>query len=200
VAFSETNDHLGLAIGDTTQRIRLDKTSLRLSLDAVDSSMSALVPAVEGTWAQIRPANPTFGRYSGAWSHPLVGDYETLRTKFATRCIGGALDPALGVAFDAAALINIRSPLGEIDIEYGVVTAHELAERVADSDIGLLGTTSDDRPGQVVDESSLPPVSAFYDFRVTPRRRVSSADAVISLFSEIESTASRLVSQVSTTL
>lgn len=199
VAFTDNPDHAGIAVETPHQRLRFDRQRLRLSTDDHNASIQPLGHALEGLWTTVQPHNAVFRRYNAAWTYPVSRDYEMARKALTDRCLVADFAPR-ATAFDAAVLIDLKTDTGKYQFEFGIVTASELVERLAEPDLGLMGTTDEDRPPIKVAKETLAPVSAFFDVRGEFRARLGSPQDALSMYQAVEQEVSRLVTAVGATL
>lgn len=200
VAFTDDPDHAGIAVESEFQRLRFDRQYLRIATEDRTARVEALGSALEGLWQLVEPQNVVLRRYFGAWSFALPGaDYDTTRRAFATRCIGADLGPRARGA-DAAALVDVQSDFGTLQLEFGLVTAPELAERLAEPRMGMMHVSAADRQPLQIDPDLLDAVSLFVAVRGTSRIPLGGPSALVGGYKDVEQLVNELVTGIGGTL
>jgi len=199
VAFTDTQEAFGIALGTPSQRLQLDRRSLQIGLLDPGASVLELQPALVGLWEVIVPAKVILQSYRAAWSVPLTAEYEAARRTLTERSLASSFDAGVE-AFDCACLVDVRTPVGELQLEFGVVTADEIAERLKTTGLGMTPTGEGDRDPYRTDASHFPQVSLFVDVRGEIRRPIGESSEVASALERIERQVGELVLAIAQTL
>jgi hypothetical protein len=200
LSFTDTPEHAGVAVGRKEQRLRIDRSSLRLMLGSPECDVQELASTVAGVWSALEPDGAAMSFYRGAWSAPLDLPYEETRRRLTERSAGTQFGD-LGVAYDSATLLNIKA--GQLDgsFEFGVVTREELATRLNDPNMGMLGRSAAEGRGPIdLSGRELPEVSLFVDVGATVQVHLKNDVEAISAFEAVERTVAQLVTALQETL
>jgi hypothetical protein len=197
--FTDAPDHTGIAVNAGFERVRLDRETLRLSVESPTAEFAALERPLEGTWATIEPKNVVLTNFYSVWTIPLERDYEDARRALTARTLPVKLGEGER-AFDCAALVEIETLHGVYGFEFGVVTAEELVERLKTTQMGLMRSSSQNRPEYVLPLEDAPPVSLFLDVGGMFRKPIRSHSGLIKELGSIEQEISRLVTAIGRTL
>jgi hypothetical protein len=196
VAFSDTRDHIGVALLNKNIRLVVHRSGMILE-DAVaaEAGVSSLTPAVEGIWPVLEPKSVVLRSASLAWSFDLDGvDYNEARASFARQASGVTAWPLGFRAIDASALMDLEGPNYSAQVEWGIVSDTELAERITEPKAGRMSANRPAAKASAVNVEELPPTSLFVDLTVGADR-----SEVISDTSGIEA-AIRFVDTVGTSI
>lgn len=139
VSFLDENDRVGLAIGNMAQRLESDRFGVSLKLASRTAKAESLLLALSGTLDVMNRPGPRLHLYRGSWSVDVSTSYEDACRSLAGHLPGARSLDLLGSPFDGAVLVDVRGSKGSWQIEYGVVTAEELASRVDGTTEGQLG-------------------------------------------------------------
>jgi hypothetical protein len=199
LSFTDTPSHVGFAVGRESQRLRLDRESLRVTTAGPVADVQPLSSALESVWSIVEPHDVVLSTYHGSWSYELKSDYESARRAFTARTVPGQFSAGIS-AYDCAALIEMRTPLGVYGVEFGLVTGEELSERLLRTDVGIARTSPDNRPPIEVAARDLPEVSGFVDVGGYYYRPVESAKQLVSEYRTVEREVSGLVNVIGRTL
>jgi hypothetical protein len=165
-AFTERTDSVGIAVGHRSIRLTANGSGMVLS-DGLGQGLTPLMPAVEGLLAVMEPRDLVLMHGATAWSQEVTGGtYDEARAGLAQRVAGmGSLTSGLEPA-DCAVLMDYRSEAWSALIEWGLVDAMELRQRLEEPSHGQLPSL---RPAVHLDQadSILPEVSFFVDTHVT---------------------------------
>ncbi|GAA1993457.1 hypothetical protein GCM10009817_39700 [Terrabacter lapilli] len=133
-----------------------------------DAELTSARDVLAGIQEHLVPAGSHLSFLSAAWSAPLQGDYETLRKGLALRSTPATFPDGIELD-DCAVLITfaLEEPRADVALEYGVVTAEELANRVSDPHMGMLGPRSMRPETMAPAVETLPPVSVFANFTIS---------------------------------
>ena len=165
VAFSDTRDHVGVALLDKSIRLIVHKSGMILEdAAASDSGVASLFPAVEGVLEILEPKSLVLRSASTAWSFDLgARDYNDARAQFARDTSRVASWPFGFRAIDASALMDLETNDFSTQVEWGIVSDSELADRARRPEEGRI---SGNRPGVssiALHADPLPPTSLFVD-------------------------------------
>ena len=162
---SPTGDHIGLALGD--KRVRLTVTRRGAQLEdrsAQGAGVGSLSPALEGLLAILEPKSVVLDSASIAWSSDIPSmSYNSARGGLANSVSGLARAGSLFNALDTSMLLDVETEDFDGQVEWGVVSAPELKERIENPQIGRL---SAQRARASLTESAfkeLPEASVFLD-------------------------------------
>lgn len=197
IAFLESDDRAGVAIGTNQQRLVLDRRQLSIDLLSQDSKIEAMEPAVAGVLECLAPELPVVRSYSAAWSVDLTRGYDDARHLLAIRTLGPTSD-ALGVrAVDCAYLLDVEVPGASLQVEAGIVSPEELVARVAAPEMGRGGGERESsRDAVLPQEDLLPAASLFANIYLQPKPTVvRSAKNLVEAFDAAERKAGEFLSE-----
>jgi hypothetical protein len=172
VAFSDTRDHIGVALLNKDIRMVVHRSGMVLE-DAVaaDVGVSSLIPAIEGIWPVLSPKSAVLRSASMAWSFELEGvDYNEARAWFARQASGVSAWPMGFRAIDASALMDLEGPNFTAQVEWGVVSKAELADRLTDPEAGRMSSNRPAARTSSVHIDALAPTSLFVDLTIEANR------------------------------
>jgi hypothetical protein len=172
VAFSDTPDHIGVALLNKMIRLVVHKSGMVLE-DAVaaESGVSSLTPAVEGIWPVLEPKSVVLRSASLALSFDLEGiDYNEARAWFARQASGVDTWPYGFRAIDASALMDLEGPNYFAQVEWGIVSDTELEERLTEPREGRMSSNRPAASPSSVRVDQLPPTSLFVDLTIRADR------------------------------
>lgn len=201
LAFNESPERVGVAVGDP--RIRLTITSRGMTLEdgaADEAWTSKISPAVAGVFEVMEPRDVSMTSAAVAWSHPLpeAGYLETRRA-FARRISCIPADAPVAPR-DASVLMDVDAPNAEMQVEWGVVEADELLERVTTPDVGRIGASGGRAETKIsATEFPLAPVSVFIDsliHRYDVPQEVPNAEAVLAVIAEADALSATLAHEL----
>lgn len=144
VQFFEDPDRIGIALVEPGLRMTIDRAGMRLSANAGDLNLLELQDAVQGVIDVLAPKDAVLQRASSAWTVEVPeADYDETRALAACRMAGvqGVLGDSGFRAMDGSALIDFESVDEAVQLEWGIVKASELVQRLEDPDLGRLGGT-----------------------------------------------------------
>ena len=165
VAFSDTEHHLGVALLDKNIRIVVHRSGMVLQDAAASASgVSSLNPAIEGVFEILEPKSVVLRAAATAWSSELAGiDYNDARAWFARHTSGIDSWPYGFRAIDASALMDLEAHDYSAQVEWGVVSAPELAERLTHTQEGRMSSNRPPASGLAIGAEPLPATSLFVD-------------------------------------
>ena len=163
LAFTDAAESVGVAVGDPRTRLTVTARGMTLEDGSTDPEwLSKLTHAIEGVFAVMQPRDTALSSASVAWSEPLEGVlYEDATSAFASR-VSGIPSTSSYVPWDASALMDVSANQAEMQVEWGVVAAHEIIERVTRPSVGR-GRTGRAETKLAPTEEPLAPVSLFFD-------------------------------------
>lgn len=163
LAFTDAADSVGVAVGDARTRLTVTARGMTLEDGSTDPHwLTKLEPAIAGVFEVMQPRDTALSSASVAWSHPLEDEaYDAAASAFARR-VAGIPAGSSYVPWDASALMDVTAGDVEMQVEWGVVAAHEIIERVTRPTVGRI------HGGRVETsltpmEEPLAPVSLFFD-------------------------------------
>lgn len=189
IGFVVTEDSVGVALGTTDLRLVITKGGLTLVTGASGAPVDALLHAVDGVFDVLQPSSPrgVQGLFKTTYvlpeSHLEACARLGRQTSFA--------DPAQAwTPSDSSVLVDFVSEDAGAQVEWGVVSAAELLERLA----GNLGrmkhrAPDDTRLNSVPNDGEVPAVSLFAEVMVTPNepQLAETANAVLATALQWES-------------
>lgn len=189
VSFSEGVDHVGVALMQPHIRVTVTGRGMTLE-DGVgsDAGVRPLMDAVGGVLDVLRPRAVTFQSSTVAWSHSIESvDYDRSRAAFAQNISRTALTRDGLAPFDGSALMDLHGDLCDAQVEWGLVSATELLERVSRPGISRVGAQRGGADLIGVDRSDLPEASVFADVAVMGYRPTPNLEAVKGIYDLIDS-------------
>lgn len=168
VAFSDTEHHLGVALLDKNIRLMVHRSGMILQDAAASSSgVSSLGPAVEGVFQILEPKSVVLRSASTACSSELDEvDYNDARAWFARHTSGIDSWPFGFRAIDASALMDLETHDYSTQVEWGVVSGPELAERLTQPQEGRMASNRPAASRLAVKAEPLPATSLFVDMTI----------------------------------
>ncbi|MEN2736914.1 hypothetical protein ABCS02_03905 [Microbacterium sp. X-17] len=167
-AFTDSEDHVGFALSNPDIRITLTRSGATLEDRSVtgDAAM-ALAALFTEALKMLSPQSVVLASASIAWSGEIPGaDYEATRSGFASRLSGIDSSHPVLVARDASVLMDLEGGDYEAQVEWGIVSSEELAERLRDPSISRVRQTRGAGGTRQV-PADLPAVSLFADVLIT---------------------------------
>jgi hypothetical protein len=190
--FSDNDDQLGIEIGGT-HRLLVRPGGLSIHLMSRRSDVEHVQPAVAGILGIMEPVNASLDLYFAGWSAEISGEYEASRASFATRLSTVSRTPTM-VAVDGSALVDFLVDGLNAQVEFGIVSAEELAFRLNDPTYGRVGPAHPlQRPPVRQLPESLPGASLFADVYLEQATSVASSAEVLAAVSAAEASALALV-------
>jgi hypothetical protein len=197
VAFYENDEHVGISLVDRGLRLMISRTHATLSSSTAGLSIDQMEPALRGVFEVLEPKGGVLATTNSVWTCDIEdGEYNEERAALAAAMTGVRGRESGFRAIDTSALVDFESLEHLAQVEYGVVEATELQERLTDPDLGRMGSGSARLPYTGLLPEVVPPVSLLVE--VALRRRVggtvSSAGDVLQVAATEAKTASRIVS------
>jgi hypothetical protein len=195
VSFTDTPTHLGVYMQDELQRVHLERTSLRVELLSPEASLSSLQPVLDRALELFTEQEPSPYLYFGVWTVPLVGEYDTLRTALARIPLAPEWPAEVAEPFDTAYLVDFRSKVGNIKLEYGVVTGAELYDRLSNQLGRMASTVGLPTPHSSVTPDQMPAVALCVEAFCDPlfAEAVSSFEDLNSFIENVEDVLQQIV-------
>lgn len=189
-SFLDDGPTVGIELGDGV-RIRFDRRSLVVEVLRPDANLGDLAPVLEGLQEHLRPQGVCIQFFSLAWSMAIEGDYDKLRKRLAKRSTPIDWPPG-AVLEDCAVLTTFtleRVP-SQAAVEYGLVSAEELSQRVSDPHMGMMQSQSTRAESPPPNPETLPSVSVFANAAVTvyaPTALVGAPDVIDGICDDVDS-------------
>lgn len=168
VAFSDTEHHLGVALLDKNIRIVVHRSGMILQdAAASETGVSSLNPAIEGVFEILEPKSVVLRSAATAWSSELEDvDYNDGRAWFARHTSGVEAWPFGFRAIDASALMDLEAHDYSTQVEWGVVSGQELAQRLAEPEQGRMSSNRPAASGLAIKTERMPATSLFVDMTI----------------------------------
>lgn len=160
IGILDQDEYLGLAVSHRSLRTTLSRSGFDVSLGAPGLKVESVAGLIRGIGQLIRPSGVHLASASVVNTVAVDGDYNTLRSEFGARCAG--LLPDGFRIYDGSALVDASSDDGYFYLEFGIVTAAELKERLEKPALGRLSGRRQRVPADLNDRKHpLPAVSVF---------------------------------------
>lgn len=203
VSFYDLNGVTGVALVSKSIRLTVDRNGMTLEDgSALEAGVTLLERAVEGVFEVLEPIGARLRSGSVAWSGPIEHvAYNEARAHLARKISGIPLDSDCAVPMDVSSLVDVLSPDYRGQVEWGVVSAKELIERLSMPEIGRLSSNRPKANLTGIDAEDLPDASLFVDTTFWPldppliADRVGISDAVARVNEESERLARVLYAQ-----
>lgn len=165
IAFTDSEDHVGFATDDHSVRITALRNGVILEDRGLDGNgVQSLHPALEGVMRILAPESVVLKSAAIAWSEPTPGrSYDDTRASFAASLADISVANSALVPVDASVLMDLEGPEYSAQVEWGIVTASELVQRLREPG---LSRVSAQRAPSVNDSEfvgELPDASLFVD-------------------------------------
>lgn len=164
-AFIDEEDIVGVTVGSLQHRVNTGRNSLVLQQVTTERLPSSVARTIEGTLNTMRPQNIRVSGFRALISVPVDLDFDEVRESLAQRAVRFNLSERVPPTFrasDVAILADIEDELGPLQVEFGVVNAQQLRERLRQD---VRGRTLKFGAQHVLPadprESELPPCSVF---------------------------------------
>ncbi|WP_350279679.1 hypothetical protein [Kribbella sp. HUAS MG21] len=198
VAFVENPEQIGIAMLSPLLRVRVDRNSMIVSTAEPDLPIDALARAIDGVFEVMEPNGAVIDLVNSVWTSALQGQsYNEARARFGARLAAAGATPAGLRPTDASALMDFQSLDWKGQVEWGVVSARELADRIAEPDRGRIRGEAgiDRRPSAQQPREGLPDVSLLVDVRMTRQLggAVANSAEVLSAIEQADEQAGALV-------
>jgi hypothetical protein len=208
VAFYDHAGTIGVAILSRDIRLTVNQRGMTLEDGAVlDEGVSVLEQAVGGALAVLEPRDVMMTSGSVAWSKALEGaTYNEARAGLARVMSGLGTNNGAPLAIDVSALMDVRSPDYSGQVEWGVVSAEELVERLSQPPMGRIATNRPEASSTALDPVDLPEASLFIDTTFWPLAgdKITDAAGIMSAVNGLNKVSGQLAdalySQVSRSL
>lgn len=208
VAFYDHAGTIGVAVLSRDIRLTVTQRGMTLEDGAVaDEGVSVLQRAVEGALETLEPRDVGLTSGSVAWSRGFDGlVYNEARAGLARTISGLGLVDGAPVPIDVSALMDVLTPDFRGQVEWGVVSADELLERLSQPPMGRLSTNRPELVHPGLDPDDLPDASLFVDttFSSLAGEHVAGVKGIFQAIDELNSVSGKLAealySQVSTAL
>lgn len=158
VSFLDRDREFGVAIGRRALRIVVRPNGMEILLNDPDAEFDGLSGALGGLLALLAPRRMHAGSARLVMSSEISGEYDAVRRANA-RFIAGDLRDA--EPYDFSTVLDLTVDGNHVAVEYGIVDARELRERLTDFDMGRLNAAEMPPLRQVPDD--LAAVSVFAD-------------------------------------
>jgi hypothetical protein len=161
----------GIALLSRDIRLTVDRNSMILEDGAViDAGVSVLREAVAGVLQTFEPQSLKLTSASMAWSNGLDGmPYNEARAGLSRRISGIDLsEDDVPVPVDVSALMDVLTPDYRGQVEWGIVSADELVERLSHPPMGRIASNRPRVAQTTVDAEDLPESSLFIDTTFWP--------------------------------
>lgn len=197
VSFMEDADQVGFAILDPGLRVLVNRSHLRITVDSAELDVTHLTKAIDGVLETLAPQDAVFEVAASSWSVEIEdADYNEERARVAAKLAGG---PKIGDSrpFDSSVLMDFVSPECSTQLEWGIVDAAELVERVKEPRLGrmrrILRPPHSDRLPEHV-----PQVALFADVVITRTvgGQVRSSAELISAVHDVDEMAGTIAGAV----
>ncbi|MCD2170356.1 hypothetical protein LPW41_11675 [Microbacterium sp. JC 701] len=189
VAFYDQVGVTGVALVSRNVRLTLDQRGMTLQDgSAVDAGVSLLMPAVRGVFEILEPKGAQLHSASVAWSRGIDHvAYNEARASLARSISRIGLNDSGPLAIDVSALMDIATPAYKGQVEWGVVSADELIDRLSVPEAGRLSSNRPEAELPGIDAGDLPESSLFVDtsFRATSSELIDSAQGIADAVDDV---------------
>lgn len=134
VAFNVNEDHIGFAVQDRDVRVSVTLPGINIVLGPSTESVSDLSEAIDLILQVFSPTDLSMVGASDNIIVPLDDEYDLVRARLAERASGIDGGPGGLRPIDTAILLDLVDDAHHFQVEYGVVTADEGAQRICQPD------------------------------------------------------------------
>ena len=197
---------LGVAIVAPDLRITVHRAGMSLESGLQGVPIDKLMPAIEGVFEVMEPASMLAIQYLSTGVVPLESeDYLEQCSQFGTLVSGGAFgDSSSWRVSDGSAVVDLTSDTMKVQVEWGIVEAPELLNRLSNPAMSRLANRMPlDERARIARATKpvreIPPVSVYVDqvgFWLTAGD-VDDASVVMKRVTEAQQTASNVASLLS---
>jgi hypothetical protein len=202
VAFANGHDSIGIAL--VSRDIRMTISANGMSLEdgsATDLGVAALGPVLDGVIKILEPKSVVLHGASIAWSGELESvSYNEARARFAREMSGHSLDDDGLLPIDASGLMDVVSTTHAGQVEWGVVSAPELFDRLSNAQRGRIAENRPDANLVGIGPEDLPEASIFVDTSLTHLQPeyLDSREGMEAAISSVEDSSKKLATRIFT--
>ncbi|WP_285364092.1 hypothetical protein [Microbacterium sp. LMC-P-041] len=196
VSFYDREGTTGVAILSRDIRLTVSRSGMVLEDGAaLEAGVGVLREAVAGALGVLEPKDLRLKSGSVAWSEGLAGlPYNEARAGLSRLMSGIDLSSDVPVPVDISALMDVLTPEYSGQVEWGVVSAEELVDRLARPPIGRIATNRPEASAAAIHPDELPEASVFVDstFSSLAPENIQDAEGVMNAVADIDSVSNKL--------
>lgn len=198
LAFRDEADQVGVAVGTMDLRLEVDRYGFVVRATDLDNAGHQLAELLGGMFEVLEPRSVRQVVSSSLWSFGLAtDDYDERRAEFAREATFGSPSAGGFLAIDGSSLVDIESTDWRGQLEFGVVSAEELIERISSPRLGRIksGDGRWDAPVNLPDLDELPIASLLVDASLRRRHggTVHGVEDVVSTMTSATASVSGVV-------
>lgn len=187
--FFEDEDAVGVEFSKHGERVTVDRSSVQIDLTNDGQVSDTLVVALDGVCSSIEPRQIRHAWSAATVSMTLDCEYEVARRALASGVTFQPTDDDTFDALDIAVLMDVGTPMGAMQAEFGVTNAAELEQRLT------MHGLSRQQHAPILQRRprDLPDVSLFLSLNsFLPMPIVDGRDGIVRLAEEFRGTAESL--------